>query len=297
MILEIKINRHDGIIDFNYEEILGKLKSIKEKVTCEVDITEQTINEFKDKRAMLNSMAKNFKECINHTKNELAKPITDKDSSGKSFTDKIDHLIDTVVAYSKDIDVKIKEFEEKLREKKRDEIENLFLELKDKIIFDGESVGEAYLLAFMNEQCVRKNRAWLNKTVSMSSIKDEFEEEIKRVNELCRFVSDSHKDKDEAYKIYSKSCFVFARFNHDVYSHKMREFVEANNRVVNMRQSVERKIETELSGKVVANKNEKRYTCTIKFVGTEESMAGLKQFLDINKDIAYKVISSMKEVE
>jgi hypothetical protein len=77
----------------------------------------------------------------------------------------------------------------------------------------------------------------------------------------------------------------------------MREFVEANNKVVNMRQSVEKKIETELSKKVVANKNEKRYTCTIKFVGTEESMAGLKQFLDINKDIAYKVISSMKEVE
>lgn len=297
MILEIKTNRHDGIIDFNYEEILGQLKSIKDKVACEVDVTEQTINEFKDKRAMLNSMAKNFKECLNYTKDEISKPITDKDRLGRSFIDKIGNLIDTVVAYSKDIDVKIKEFEDKLRELKKEEIEKVFDEYKDKIIFDGESVGEAYLLAFMNEQCVRKNRAWLNKTVSMASIRADFDEEVERVNKLCVFVSDSHKDKDEAYKIYSKSCLILSRFNLDVYSHKMREFVEVNNRVVKMRQSVENDIEDDLSKRVVANKNEKRYTCTIKFVGTEESMAGLKQFLDINKDIAYKVISSMKEVE
>jgi hypothetical protein len=297
MILEIKTNRHDGIIDFNYEEILDQLKSIKDKVSCEVDITEQTIAEFKDKRAMLNSMSKNFKEYRDSIKDEVSKPITDKDSSGKSFTDKIVNLIDTVVSYSKDIDEKIKEFEEKLREKKKEEIEKVFEEYKDKILFEGESVGADYLLAFMNEQCVRKNRAWLNKTVSMSSIRADFDEEIDRVNKLCIFVSDSHKDKDEAYKIHSKSCLILSKFNLDVYSHKMREFVEANNRVVKMRQSVERKMETELSGKVVANKNEKRYTCTIKFVGTEESMNGLKQFLDINKDIAYKVISSMKEVE
>jgi hypothetical protein len=297
MILEIKTNRHDGIIDFNYEEILDQLKSIKDKVSCEVDITEQTIAEFKDKRAMLNSMSKNFKEYRDSIKDEVSKPITDKDSSGKSFTDKIVNLIDTVVSYSKDIDVKIKEFEDKLRELKKEEIEKVFDEYKDKIIFEGESVGEAYLLAFMNEQCVRKNRAWLNKTVSMASIRADFDEEVERVNKLCVFVSDSHKDKDEEYKIYSKSCLILSRFNLDVYSHKMREFVEANNKVVNMRQSVEKKVETELSKKVVANKNEKRYTCTIKFVGTEESMAGLKQFLDINKDIAYKVISSMKEVE
>jgi hypothetical protein len=131
----------------------------------------------------------------------------------------------------------------------------------------------------------------------MSSIRDEFKEEVERVNKLCIFVSDSHKDKDEAYKIYSKSCLILSRFNLDVYSHKMREFIEVNNRVANMRQSVEKDMEDELSERVVANKKEKRYTCTIKFVGTEESMAGLKQFLNINKDIAYKVISSMKEVE
>ena len=135
-----------------------------------VIVTEEFIAEGKEDRAKLNKLKKNLAD-------ERKKIEKDGLSDVQKFILKIKEAEKTVGNLSDNINNQIKEFEEKEKKEKLDWIESTInVEIIDNAIFQSL---KKYII---------HNPKWLNKTFSYENITKEIIEQIKKLNEKCKFI-------------------------------------------------------------------------------------------------------------
>ena len=158
--MEFKITKFEPIaaIDFNYEEIKQELKE-KIDIFKHIVYTEDNIKTAKADRASLNKLKKAMNDKRLEIQREFMKPFD-------SFKEHMDECIAYVNTCVECVDKQVKEYEAKVREEKRQEIEAKFKELNT---FDWLTLDKIF------------NEKWLNASTVMSSIESEMEFELNAV--------------------------------------------------------------------------------------------------------------------
>lgn len=149
MIPEPKTNVKLGSIKLENQEILEKaIDEFIQRYQGTV-VTADTVKESKSSRAELNKLSKALNEKRKADKNEFLKPL-------KIYEDKIKTMVEKVDECSNDINVQIKDFEQREREAKKERVINLIEEMAENY---GVSPDE-----------IEINPKWLNKTASKKTV-------------------------------------------------------------------------------------------------------------------------------
>lgn len=177
-------------IGFNYEELKTKLTTRCEDYKTIV-YTPDTIKEAKADRAMLNKLKDSLNAERIRRQKEYMRPF-------ETFKNQIDDLIGIIDTASGAIDQQVKVFEEDQKRQKAEDIE---------VIFEETDFPEFVKL----EQI--QNPKWMNKTVTLKSIRQEMEARAKQIgNELASIDGTFPDDTDAvalgrraAHEAYEKS--------------------------------------------------------------------------------------------
>ena len=171
------------VIQFNYEELKAEITSKVEMYKNLVYTGSDQIKDAKADRAALNKLIKAMSDERIRIKKDCLKPYDE-------FERKIRELTDIVNEPVQLIDKQIKEYEQTLKEEKREEIEALF-----------ETIG---FQAFVKLEMIWDEK-WLNASVSMKSIEDAMRA---RLNEISTAVFTLNKLPEfgfEALELYKET--------------------------------------------------------------------------------------------
>ena len=175
------IEKVPGKLVINYEELKAALSVELEKYKGLV-VTENQITEAKSTRAKLNKVKAAIEDRRKELKKEYLKPYEIVEKQAKELVGMIDEA-------SSNIANQIKEFEEKEKEAKKIEIANLWVKLG----YNKITVDKIW------------NEKWLNKTFTLSKIKeemqaqiDDIEGDLNAIKELCG------EDKQKCLTLQSK---------------------------------------------------------------------------------------------
>lgn len=172
-----------GEIEFNKDKIKNEVIEYIKKFDNLIITEQDAIKDFKDIRANLNKVIKEIDDRRKQVKNEYNKPLNDFEKDVKEIT----NLINDV---NSKIDIQIKDYEEKQKEKK--------LELIKEYI--SKHNLEKYQDLIIKEE-------WLNKTYTITSIDEELEqleEKIKGELLAIETFSTSNIEKAELLNDYNK---------------------------------------------------------------------------------------------
>lgn len=156
-------------IKFNYEELKGGLQESLKKYQNLV-YTSQNIKEAKDDRATLNALKKSLNDEKIKIKKEFEVPY-------KDFEDKIKELIELVDKPASEIDKQVKIFEEAEKAKKRESIENIYV----------ENIGSYADLIPLQQ--IYDSR-WENKTYKETDIKKEIQDIVKKADSDIKVIAE-----------------------------------------------------------------------------------------------------------
>lgn len=148
------------VIQFNYEELKAEITSKVEMYKNLVYTGSDQIKDAKADRAALNKLIKAMSDERIRIKKDCLKPY-------EEFERKIKELTDIVNEPVQLIDKQIKEYEQTLKEEKREEIEALF-----------ETIG---FQAFVKLEMIWDEK-WLNASVSMKSIEEKMRERMYQIS-------------------------------------------------------------------------------------------------------------------
>lgn len=288
-------------VSINYDEIKSYLASELEKYRVVNDGSEITLDQYrsmKDGRAKLNALSNAISGELTGLRKMLLAPIDAKDESGKSFKEKIDDLICDINNVKSTLESGISTYENEQNEKKSGEIYDLLVRVLDSEVDDEEFKKSCHFTAWANEQMHRKRSAWLNSTTSMSQIEDEIKEEVARCAKLSEVVRSVLLDEDESVVKIAMSA-LYQNFSEEEAAKaaaiakkaKKEENQERTNQITEMAEGVKL---SEHIGEEGAKP--KLYSCTMRFVGTLEAFENLRQYIDINDGLTYKVVEKMSEV-
>jgi len=183
--LQIVINQQPGVISTNFSEIKESLAA-QMQVYKELEVTEVNKVERKKDVATLRKMAKAVNDKKVEVKNEFMKPYT-------LFEDNVKALIEIINEPIGIIDNQVKEFEEKQRIQKQEDIKAAF-----------NSIIEGYpsLVDEIGLVVIYDNR-WENATASMKSVKDEMTAKLNTIRDNVALISSMVSEKkDEALKLF-----------------------------------------------------------------------------------------------
>lgn len=147
-------------ITFNYEELKKELTQRVDKYK-DVVYTEDSIQEAKSDRALLNKVSKAINDEKKRVKEKLLEPYVD-------FENKCKELMAIVDEVSSGIDKQVKEFEQSEKNKKKQEIIQYWTEN-----------SEEYAKVIDTDKLVKQE--WLNKTYSMIKVKQEIDHIISKI--------------------------------------------------------------------------------------------------------------------
>lgn len=301
----------DGVIperiEFNYDELKRELNERLLKYSGKEKTDWSNYKERKADRARLNELSRALNDDRKRIKNKLLSPMTNGTPDNMSYSDKIDDLIGMVKMAVGEIDNGIKEYEDSLRESKRNDIIGFFKShWVDAFAESGNSVliNSSHWMNFAEEQMNRKRNAWLNSTCDDEYIRSEIRAEVKRCVSAYMLILSTYKDEDELTKTKAidalASRFDTADAISAVENHKAQ--VERAKKEEEERKRAE---EASMAKKVVLvepmepsqGAKPSMYSCTMKFVGSMTAFENLKEYLAMNKDITYTVVEKMAEVK
>lgn len=301
----------DGVlperIEFNYDELKKELDERLLKYSSKDKTDATNYKERKADRARLNELARALNDDRKNLKNTLLAPITNGTPDNMSYSDKIDDLIGMVKMVVGEIDNGIKEYEDGLRERKREDITaffkshwvDAFSESNNQVLINSKHWSN-----FAEEQMNRKRNAWLNATCDDEYIRSEIRAEVSRCVNAYMLICTTYKDEDELTKTKALDAlsvkFDTADAMQAVESHKAQ--VAAAKKRDEERKRAE---EASMANKVVLSEpiqpgqgaKPSMYSCTMKFVGSMAAFNNLKEYLEMNKDITYTVVEKMAEIE
>lgn len=181
--LSLKINHPDDgkflqQIGWNKEQITKYVSEVTDQYKW-IAYTDEQIPDAKKDRASLNALKKNISDGRIQVKNALMAPYYAFESEVKEVVALIDEPISL-------IDKQIAEYEERVRDEKREELRSYFDQkigaLAEKLSFD---------MIF--------NTKWMNKSVSVKSCKDEIDKAILRTDTDLRTIETMVEEKYRAY--------------------------------------------------------------------------------------------------
>lgn len=185
--MELMITQHDGIIEENFTEAKAYLASQLEAYKSVV-FTEDTKKDAKDTVAQLRKDKKALQDKIKDVKKEYMKPFDD-------FMVKANELMllyDEPIIY---INAQIEDFEQKRREEKREQIQDIYHELVPEAEWQ-----EVIPLAKI------ANPKWENATATVKSIKEEIMQYKENAKTAYTAIKAMASDKEaEALEMYKRT--------------------------------------------------------------------------------------------
>lgn len=182
MSLELQVNQQVGLLDWNFEE-LNKQLDVELKRFDGLVITEYEIKTGKAMRASLNNLAKAIEAKRREVKKEFCAPYDEFESQTKVLTQKISRV-------SLGIDAQIKDFEEKEKQAKKQEIVDYFDTLNFRLI-PLEKLWE---------------NSWLNKTCSEKSWKEQLSGKIEKIKVDLAIIGQMEAEDKETLKAMYLDC-------------------------------------------------------------------------------------------
>lgn len=265
------IEKVPGKLVINYEELKAALSVELEKYKGLV-VTENQITEAKSTRAKLNKVKAAIEDRRKELKKEYLKPYEIVEKQAKELVDMIDEA-------SSNIANQIKEFEEKEKEAKKIEIANLWVKLG----YNKITVDKIW------------NEKWLNKTFTLSKIKeemqaqiDDIEGDLNAIKELCG------EDKQKCLTLQSKYLRtldfqqVLSEYNAETEAAKK---IIAEEKAVKAEQEPITVVSEEPQEEVEVQTEVQEAIYEIKFavIGTEKQMKALSQFL-FDNNIKFEIL-------
>lgn len=160
-------------ITFNYEELKAELIA-RVKRYKEVVYTDDMIKDAKADRALLNKVSKAINDEKKRVKEKLLAPYLD-------FENKCKELMEIVDNVSKSIDDQVKNFEQQAKDEKLQEILQYWI----------ENSGE-YAEVVEIDKLVKQE--WLNKSYSMTKVKQEIDHIISKIKMDIQTIETALKD-------------------------------------------------------------------------------------------------------
>jgi hypothetical protein len=169
-----------GSLAINYDELKKELGASLVQYQNLV-VTEDAIGEAKQVRANLNKVAKVIDDRRKDLKKEFLKPYELVEKQAKELVGMIDEV-------SGAIDYQVKEFEEKEKQIKKEEIARVFASLN----YDKVNLEQIF------------NQQWLNKGVSLKAVETEINENIKTIEANLQTITSLVKSEDDATRLKAK---------------------------------------------------------------------------------------------
>lgn len=183
--LQIVVNQQHGVISTNFDDIKAQL-SAQMEIYKELKVTEENKVERKKDVATLRKMAKAVNDKKVEVKNEFLKPYVD-------FEQNVKELIEIINEPITILDDQVKEFEEKQRQLKISEINNVFNIM---IQTYPELIDEIGLTTIYDNR-------WENATASMKSVRDEMTAKLNAIRDNVALISSMVSEKtEEALKLF-----------------------------------------------------------------------------------------------
>lgn len=173
-----KVEYKQGVIDFeNYEILINKAKQLATQYSNLI-ITDQDSYKFASQvKAELNKVIKAISDERIRIKKEFNNPLTEFESKVKEITGEIE-------AGKNQIDGRIREYDQRLKDEKQDKINDLIQ----------QHAGDRY---------IEQNPKWLNKTFTDSKIVEEIKEQVafaekeeQRIETETQLIKDTCKAND-----------------------------------------------------------------------------------------------------
>ena len=265
------IEKVPGKLVINYEELKAALSVELEKYKGLV-VTENQITEAKSTRAKLNKVKAAIEDRRKELKKEYLKPYEVIEKQAKELVDMIDEV-------SSNIANQIKEFEEKEKEAKKIQIANLWVKLG----YNKITVDKIW------------NEKWLNKTFTLSKIKeemqaqiDDIEGDLNAIKELCG------EDKQKCLTLQSKYLRtlefqqVLSEYNAETESAKK---IIAEEKAVKVEQEPITVVSEEPQEEVEVQTEVQEAIYEIKFavIGTEKQIKALSKFM-FDNNIKFEIL-------
>lgn len=227
------------------------------------------LKEAKDERASINKLVKSIADYRKNIVAEFKKPIEQFETTAKE-TEKI--LKET----SDFVDVQVKNFENKEKEKKREEIEKIYNaqieELKDVI-----SINQLF------------NDKWLNKGTTLQSIEDEIKSRLDDIRSGLKAIEELHSE----FELEIKNTYLqdFDLSKAIIKNNQLKEQKERLSKVEEKKEEiVQEKVETMLKKEVKEDVSDPILTYTLKITAPLSKQQALRKFLELNKMTFEKVV-------
>lgn len=264
--IEAKINGVATVED-NILEAKEYALQLKEYYSTLV-FTDEQISEAKGERASINKVVKKIADYRKNIVSEFKKPIETFEATAKETEKILKETADFV-------DVQVKNFENKEKEKKREEIEKIYNEqieeLKDVI-----SINQLF------------NDKWLNKGTSLQSIEDEIKSKLNDIRSGLNAIEELHSE----FELEIKNTYLqdFDLSKAIIKNNQLKEQKERLSKVEEKKEEiVQKKVETMLKEEVKEDVTDPMLTYTLKITAPLSKQKALKEFLILNKMTFEKV--------
>lgn len=266
--IEIKENEIQPMKLTNYEDLKNEIVAEMQKYK-DMEVTEDKLKEAKTFRANLNK----FEKAIADQRIAKTREAEEKLGITKYIEDCKD-LEKYVKETSTSLDKQIKEFEQKNKDKKLNEITTFF----------AENIGEfADLIDFDKIY----NEKWLNATYKIEDIQKEILQIFTKTRTHFKLLDEQFKNEDESINKQVKSYYLNNINNKEVLTYAILEgnkIIEKNKKLEELSKTEEKQIEKtdEIPPKVDENIAEKIYEFDFRITATKKQLDLLKEFLKDN---------------
>lgn len=224
--------------------------------------TDEQISKAKEERASINKVIKNIADYRKNIVAEFKKPIEIFETTAKETEKILKETADFV-------DVQVKNFENKEKEEKKQQIEISFNQLVE------ELKDIVPLTKIFDEK-------WLNKTVKLATIENEIKDKLDNIRSGLKAIEELHSE----FELELKNTFLqdFDLTKAIFKNNQLQEQKKAFEKVSEVKEEVvQEKVETMLKEKVKEDISDPILTYTLKITGTLSKQKALKEFLILNK--------------
>lgn len=227
MELKLKQVTFPEVIEFNFSELK---KEIEERTASYVGLvySEDQIKDAKKDVAMLRKFTKALSDERIRVKKELMKPYEEFEGKIKELTGIVDKAIS-------EIDVQIKEFEDKQKQDKLEEIKNLWTSC---------DIPEGLVFEKIFDQ------KWLNASTSMKAIQDSIDSVIGKFNEDMTSLSNLPEYAFEAQQVYISTLDIGRALNE---AHRLSEVAKKKAEAERLKAEREAQLEPEKPAETLDN--------------------------------------------
>jgi hypothetical protein len=296
-------------VEFNYEELKKEIDSLLERYKGKEKTDASNYAQRKAERAALNKLSDALDGERKAVKKRLLSVMDGGSEDSPSFSDKIKFLVGSIEMVVGEIDAGIKEYEEEQKKARKDEIFD-YIECHVREHLPEQYQKTEWLFQWATEQMTRKKQAWENLGMPLPDVYVEIDREVKRcVDAIGMWPSVLREDDSESTKVAAQKALMQKFDMNDVIAtvnecrereRIAREREEERRRIEEAKMAaqvkpIEAQVQSEFSSQEPKLKP-KMFSVVLKFVGTQQSLCNLYDFIKMNQDLAMEVVRNSQPV-